>query len=168
MSKIKKYFIVTMVSTGIGTTLSAIIYLLFGRGSFNLLHLFSVQLENPIYNATVAILIYWAFGITVFSANELFQDVKDHKLYHIMLNFFLNVTIFSLLAMLSIYPIGEPLDQMKNLYINQVGLNSFMFHFIIVPITESFVIYLVVYTSLWLAYRQQVRKLNKALKAKKS
>lgn len=166
MNKIKKYFIVTMVSVGIGTTLSTLIYLLFGRGSFNLLQPFSVQLENPIYNATIGILIYCAFGSAVFSAYELFQDFENRKIYHVFGSYFMNVAVFSILAILSLYPLGQPVNLVWSIYFNELGPNSFLLHFVMFPVIECVVIYFVVYVVLWLSYLRQVRRLNKLVKIK--
>lgn len=171
MSQIKKYFIVTMVSTGVGTTLSAIIYLLFGRGSFNLLHPFTMPLSDPIYNATLGILIYCAFGIAVFSANEMFKENNidvSRKTYHVIKHFSINAIIFSALAVLTSYPIGVSVQQVWNYYTSDMGTNGLLMNFLIGPIIEAFVIYLIVYAVLWLVYRRQVRKLNKVLKKKNS
>ncbi|MGB2575323.1 DUF3021 family protein [Leuconostoc citreum] len=171
MSKIKRYFIVTMVSIGIGTSLSAVIYLLFGRGSFNLLHPFTMPLSDPIYNATLGILIYCAFGIAVFSASEIFRENNIHatsKTHYVIKHFSINVIIFSALAVLTSYPIGVPVPQVWTYYTTDIGTNGLIMNFLIGPIIEAFVIYLIVYISLWLAYRRQVRKLNKVLKNKKT
>lgn len=170
MIKLKKYFIITMFSTGIGTTLSVAIYLLFVRGSFNLLQPFAIRLSNPIYNATISILIYCAFGIAVYSASELFKEYDravNHNVYRVIGSFFMSVTIFSVLEMLSIYPISESFYQVKDIYISEIGINSFILHFFLVPVFECFTIYLIVYIVLWLFYHRQVSKLNKILKNSK-
>lgn len=160
-----------MFSTGVGTTLSAVIYLLFGRGGFNLLHPFTMPLSDPIYNATLGILIYCALGVAIFSASTMFKENNidaSRKKHQVIGHFLINVAIFSALAMLTSYPTGLPMQQVWNYYTSNIGTIGLIMNFFVGPIIEAFIIYLIVYTVLWLVYRRQVHQLNKIIKDKNS
>ena len=78
----------------------------------------------------------------------------------------MNVAVFSILAILSLYPLGQPVNLVWSIYFNELGPNSFLLHFVMFPVIECVVIYFVVYVVLWLSYLRQVRRLNKLVKIK--
>lgn len=169
MKKFKQRLTVAMMSIGICTTLSVFLYLTLGRGSFNFIQPFTMMLSDPIYNATLSILIYAIFGVSVFTAINLFKDQntstqRQHK--NIIRHFLISTMTFALLGFLTSFPVGTPLNHVwAYYYASGLTITNTIVNILLIPVVESLVIYLLVYLGLWLFYRHQIKQLNQIIKS---
>lgn len=162
MKYFKNTFIASSISITIGTTMSLILYSIFGRGSFQFITPYTMQLSDPIYNAYIALIIYACIGISFKTCQNIIKYGKFNFNKITILHFIISCITLSILGVLTSYPVGIPNSALYDYYFG----SSFTISFITYPIILTLVTYIIIYIIFIFYYKLQVRKLNKKLRNK--
>lgn len=158
MKHIKNSLIYISLSISICTVLSAVLYSLFGRGSFQLITPFGVQSSNPIYNADAALIIYAFVGVIIYSISYLLKHGKFGFNKLTIWNFFVTWIILSFLSLLPYFPFGSSIDDIYSIYFEPFNASVF-----VGPIVSSLIIYTLIYIAMLIHYKRVTKKLNKKI-----
>lgn len=150
------------ISISICTIFSVILYYFLGRGSFQLINPYTMDLSSPIYNATISLILYTATGVYFYYFINLVQNDKLGLNKYTFTHFILSIITFSALGFISSIPINAPSDAFASYYTN--GNLDFL---VLYPIIITLIGYFLTYIIMWAYCVYQTKKLNKVINGHK-
>lgn len=147
------------ISISIFTVLSAILYAVFGRGSFQLINPFTMALSTPIYNASISLLLYAMTGLYFFYFITLIKNDKLGFNKWTLVHFIVSVVSFSVVGFLSGMPINASMDVLVSYYTSVSWVNLIKY-----PIIVTLVGYCITYVVMWGYYVRQIKQINNKIK----
>lgn len=147
------------ISISICTILSAVLYAVFGRGSFQLINPFTMALSNSIYNTFISLLLYAMTGLYFFYFITLIKNDKLGFNKWTFAHFIVSVVSFSVVGFLSGVPINTSTEVLVSYYKSASWSNMIMY-----PIIITVVGYCITYVVMWGYYVHQIKQINNKIK----
>lgn len=156
MKYFKNAFIASSISITICTTISVVLYSIFGRGSFQFITPYTIQTSAPVYNAYIALMIYATAGVFFYTCGYIIEHEKFGFNKITVSHFVVSWIILSILGVLTSYPVGIPISGLYDYYFGA----GFTISFITYPIFSTLIAYVLIYILLIIYYKFQISKLN--------
>ena len=160
MKKFKNIFIASSLSVSLFTIVSTILYSIFGRGSFQFVTPFNMQLSDPIFNAWISLILYITFGISIYYGLYIMKHGKFGFNITTFSHFVMSWFVISILGIATNYSMDIPNKTISDYYFG----DSTYIYFLIYSIILTFIIYILVYIFFIIYYKFQVREINKTIK----